>query len=395
MHVTSLYKPDRVGGAELFVESLAQQQVANGDAVAIAVVSRSAEPAIDEAGVSVYRMGHTTPFFIMDWATQPNWKRKYYKVAVQFGIGMLERLENAIRDFQPDVVNTHSLSELSPLIWPAVAKHGIPVVHTLHDFTSMCTNGSLYHDGHICGGQSSRCRVFAWYHRRHQRSVSAVTGVGSDVLARHLNAGFFHHVDPDLRRVIWNPVDTPKKSRVRLKPQKDEPVVFGYLARLEEAKGADVVLSALSHLPSSGWRMIMAGQSPSNKADYLNRSRGLPVEFPGYVNSNTFFNEIDCLIAAPVWPEAFGRTVAEAYLHGIPVIGSNLGGVAEQVKANHGGQLFEPGNAPALAALMRDFIIDHERLTLDTSLLHEFAARITPANVAKQYSDLYAKTCQS
>lgn len=63
----------------------------------------------------------------------------------------------------------------------------------------------------------------------------------------------------------------------------------------------------------------------------ISKTAGLPVEFPGYVEANNFFAGIDCLIVPPLWPEAFGRTVAEAILRGVPVIGANLAGVAEQI----------------------------------------------------------------
>ena len=51
-------------------------------------------------------------------------------------------------------------------------------------------------------------------------------------------------------------------------------------------------------------------------------AQGLPVEYVGFVERDDFFDRIDCLIVPSVWPEAFGRTVTESYMRGVPVIGN-------------------------------------------------------------------------
>ena len=50
--------------------------------------------------------------------------------------------------------------------------------------------------------------------------------------------------------------------------------------------------------------------------------------------------------------EAFGRVAIEAFAHGVPVLGSDLGGIAETVADDHNGFLFPPGDVAALAALI-------------------------------------------
>ncbi|MEA3535453.1 glycosyltransferase family 4 protein [Rhizobium sp. CC-YZS058] len=389
LHVTSLFAPDRVGGAELFVENLVSQQRILGHEVAVAAVTRRVEPPRRQGDATLYSLGHDTPFFVLDWPNQPGWKQKLYKIAVQRKGAVVGRLEAAIRDFRPDVVNTHSLSELTPTIWPMIARCGVPVVHTLHDFTSMCSNGSLFHDGHICDGSSIKCRLMTKYHRRQQRTVKAAVGVGSDILERHVRAGFFADVPVQNRKVIWNAIDAPTEARKRQPPPLGEPVVFGYLGRLEAPKGADVLLEALGLLPAEGWSLIMAGKAPDGLDQYRRKAAHHPVTFPGYVDADQFFEQIDCLVVPPLWPEAFGRTVTEALLRGIPVIGSDLAGVAEQIAASGAGFVFEPGNVMELAAAMRSVMDDRTRLLQAVNRQSAIAARVDPDRVAADYLDLY------
>ncbi|MDH6295056.1 Glycosyltransferase involved in cell wall bisynthesis [Agrobacterium fabrum] len=390
LQITSLFSPDRVGGAEIFVEDLARGLADKGHTVAVAAISREQQVSEQRDGFAIHRLGHTTPFFIGDWGQQPEWKRKYYKIAVQLDPCLIRRLARVIDEFRPDVVNTHSLSELTPLIWPMIRKRGIPLVHSLHDFTSMCTNGSLFHDGHICDGSSKKCRAFSYLHRRCQCAVDAVAGVGRDIVERHVRAGFFTHVPESRRTVIWNaisPPDAPKPCTARAP---GAPLVFGYLGRIEAAKGADLLMEALRFLPSQGWRLVMAGRAPDGIEAYQQKTAGLPVEFPGYVEANNFFAGIDCLIVPPLWPEAFGRTVAEAILRGVPVIGANLAGVAEQIGPERQERLFAPGNAAELAARMAEAMRNPAMLTETPETRERIRQGVAPETVVAAYEKLYS-----
>ena len=390
LQITSLFSPDRVGGAEIFVEDLARGLADKGHTVAVAAISREQQMPEERDGFAIHRLGHTTPFFIGDWRQQPEWKRKYYKIAVQLDPRLVRRLARVIDEFRPDVVNTHSLSELTPLIWPMIRKRGIPLVHSLHDFTSMCTNGSLFHDGHICDGSGKKCRAFSSLHRRCQCAVDAVAGVGRDIVERHVRAGFFTHVPESRRTVIWNPISSPDAPKPRIPRAPEAPLVFGYLGRIEAAKGADLLIEALRFLPSQGWRLVMAGRAPDGIKAYQQKAAGLPVEFPGYVEANNFFTGIDCLIVPPLWPEAFGRTVAEAILRGVPVIGANLAGVAEQIGPERQERLFAPGNAAELAARMAEAMRNPAMLTETPETRERIRQGVAPETVVAAYEKLYS-----
>jgi glycosyltransferase involved in cell wall biosynthesis len=386
LHVTSLFFPDRVGGAELLVDAISASQAEMGHEVAVAALSRSAQAAEKRDGVAVFRLGYSTPFFILDWPRQPRWKTQYYKFAVQFDFGFVRRLERVLDEFRPDIVNTHSLSELPPFVWRMIARRGVPLVHTLHDFTSMCTNGALFHEGHICDGSGTRCRMFSALHRRCHHGIRGVTAVGTDILSRHEQAGFFQEVPQTLRRVIWNPILPPAGTTPR---RKRKEISFGYLGRIEPSKGIDVLLQACRRLPKEGWRLTVAGQAIGGLDFYREAAAGLPVSFPGYMEIDSFFEDIDCLIVPPLWPEAFGRTVSESYLRGIPVIGSDLAGIAEQIGNDQRDWLFQPGNAEQLAEKMMDILQSPQKLDRPIIGRDKVAELTGPARVAGQYLDLY------
>jgi glycogen synthase len=387
LHLSSLYPPEQVGGAELMVETLARTQAGQGHAVAVACAARRVEAPTLQDGVTVYRTGHGTPFHILDWPERGRLDRLRYKLATQWNRQTLVQMARAVRDFAPDVVNTHSISELPPAIWPMLRRLGVPVVHTLHDFTSLCTNGAMVRHGRACDRQHLKCRIYAEPHRRCQRAVSAVAAVGSDLLDRHRAAGFFGAVPAALRRVIWNPV-AHGTAATRRERAPDAPMRFGYLGRIEPSKGSDVLLEACRLLPPQGWRLAVAGRAVDGLDRYRALAEGLPVSFVGYAERDGFLDGIDCLVVPPVWPEPFGRTVAEAYGRGVPVIGTAIGGIGEQI--GPGPWLVPPGDVPALAAAMARIVAEPGRLAEGLARASIVRDGTDPASVAAAYLDLYA-----
>lgn len=388
LHLNSLYHPEQVGGAELMVELLSETLVAGGHAVGVACLSREAEPPTLRSGVKIYRTGHGTPFHILDWPAQSKLNRLRYKLAVQWDARTVAHMASVVQAFKPDVVNTHSMSELTPRIWPMVKRLGVPLVHTLHDFTSLCTNGAMVRNGRACDAQHAKCRLYSLPHRFHQNAVDAVTGVGTNVLDRHLAAGFFAEVPGELRRVIWNPLALPDAPNAP-RPQVSTDLVFGFLGRIEPSKGIDVLIEATRRMPPSGWRLLVAGRAADGLDRYVRDAKGLPVEFIGFSERDAFLNRIDCLVVPPIWPEAFGRTVAEAYSQGVPVIGSRIGGIGEQIGNDLEDWLVPPGDAAALAAAMVRLVADPTRLADGLRNAGRVREGVAPARVAQSYLDIY------
>ena len=89
---------------------------------------------------------------------------------------------------------------------------------------------------------------------------------------------------------------------------------------------------------------------------------------------------LDVLVVPSVWQEAYGLTVREAFLSRTPVIGSDIAGIAEGIRDEVNGLLFETGNARALASRL-------ERLIADPALGPRLAAAAPPVKTDAQEAE--------
>jgi GT2 family glycosyltransferase len=80
------------------------------------------------------------------------------------------------------------------------------------------------------------------------------------------------------------------------------------------------------------------------------------------------FDDLDVLVVPSIWIENAPFIIREAFAAGVPVVTSDLGGMAEMVREGVDGLLFPAGDAAALGAILR-------RLADDRPLLDALGAR--------------------
>lgn len=140
---------------------------------------------------------------------------------------------------------------------------------------------------------------------------------------------------------------------------------IGYVGRLVEEKGVDLLLEAVVDLEGN-WRLFVLGDGPFKpRLVELSRELGLgervtflhPIPSP---EMPAYYRQLDVLVlpsrTARNWKEQFGRVLIEAMATGTPVVGSACGEIPNVI--GEAGLLFPENDAPSLAAhltrLMRD-----------------------------------------
>lgn len=394
LHLSSVYAPDSVGGAEKVAETLAQAAVRAGHTVGVCHVAREGGAARCQDGVTAYPFAHRNPIWIGDPVSRPAPLRQLNKVVTLFNALIAADFAKVIDDFQPDVVHSHSMVELPPFIWQVAARKGVPVVHTLHDYDLLCIRAALFKDGQRCERLHRACAAFSLVKRGQHRHIDHVVAVSRAVLDRHLAAGLFEHLPEERRHVIWNPVHGADGARACGGGPLNGPIRFGFLGRLVSEKGIEALLRACRELPASGWSLQVAGKAPGGEqamAPLTELARGLPVTFLGHVNPQAFLAGIDVLVVPSIWDEPFGLTALEAYAQGVAVIGSTRGAIRELVGGVSPTWLFDPDEPGALSARMRGLMSSGATPGWDARAL---LAQTRPDAVFDRYLEVYRQAAR-
>jgi len=173
--------------------------------------------------------------------------------------------------------------------------------------------------------------------------------------------------------------------------------IAGYVGRLVEEKGVDILLRAVAGLQGS-WRVYILGEGPARSALMtLARELGIAdrVSFDALIPSTrmpAYYQQLDALVlpsrTRPNWKEQFGRVLIEAMACGVPVVGSTCGEIPNVI--GDAGLVFPEEDASTL----RDVL---GRLMRDSALRADLAQRgrarvlahYTQAQIARETWEVY------
>ncbi|WP_458070123.1 glycosyltransferase family 4 protein [Rhodanobacter sp. BL-MT-08] len=201
-------------------------------------------------------------------------------------------------------------------------------------------------------------------------------------------------IPPELVQILYNPVNMdiykpdPEKGR-RARRQlgiPEDAIVVGYFGRMSDGKGIFTLLEAASAAMRDEPRLhcLWVGDGP-DAADLRgrvasHRETAHRHHFTGWMEEvHPLYNAISMLAFPSKRPETFGRVSVEAQACGVPVLGSDVGGVPETLLADITGVLLPPAQVTA----WRDAIV---KLT-DKALLQEMS-RAANAFVSQHFSTL-------
>jgi len=272
---------------------------------------------------------------------------------------------------KPDIAYVHNLyNYMSPSPIAAFKDMGVPVVMRVSDYNMVCPGTRVLRNGKPCFECIERGYANALRYRCHKGSFAATV---ARVVSMYLHdwAGVYNRVDrfitPSLfmrgvlvrlgvppERIQHVPSFYAERSAVGV-PEGDYILYMGSIARV---KGIEVLIRAMA-LVDTDTRLLLAGRDPDHErrrfetiADDLDLNGR--VEFVGFQEKETLsrlIRECRFVVVPSLWPDNCPMAVLEAFAHGKPVVGSNVGGIPEQI-TEQCGLLFEPGNAFDLAAKM-------------------------------------------
>jgi glycosyltransferase involved in cell wall biosynthesis len=428
LHVPYTYFPDASGGTEVYVRGLAKGLVARGYLSAVA--APAAVPSeYENDDVAVYR-------FAID-----------RRPRLELAYGVPDEIAAAgfraiLHKLRPRIVHLHArTAAVSVRLVDAAHDAGAGVVFTYHTPTASCARGTMMLFGEQpCDGviDRRRCTTCALTALGVPKSLARLAAAASGALGMDAaafagdgkalsplripgliaaNGKNFHDFIGNVDHVIavcqWvkevlerNGVPAEKimlsrqgmsQPAPQLQPKaahgRSGPLRIAYFGRIDRAKGPDLLARALNMIPGDNVRIdifaIRQSAGPDRDFEWLatqaqkdRRLRLQPAVAPDRVIG--IMAEYD-LIAIPSRCLETGPLVAlEAFAAGVPVLGANLGGIAELVRDGVDGILVAPDNAAAWAATIG--MLAEKRDVIDS-----LRARIMPPRTMDAAADDMAK----
>jgi len=236
---------------------------------------------------------------------------------------------------------------------------------------------------------------FSWMERYSYRHAShAITGnrEGVDVLRGKGYQGPVtvipqFGVDPDIYRP--SPSDLRDHSCFRI----------GYVGRLVEEKGVDILLRAVARLEGQ-WALSILGDGPFKQplqglVEELSLGGNVTFEMPLPSDETpAFYNRLDVLVlpsrTSRHWKEQFGRVLIEAMACGVPVLGSDSGEIPHVI--GDAGLIFPENDEEALRAQLSHIMKDEEARNSLSTKGRERAIRVyTQREIARATREVYVK----
>ena len=297
---------------------------------------------------------------------------------------------------RPAVAHFHNIfPNLSIAAFAACRSQGVPVVWTLHNYRLGCAAGSLYRSGAPCRlclswGPLPAAR-YACYHGSHLQSgwvagihwLLRTTGVVQSRVTRFVALSeFSRHQFLDMglpaRRIAVKPNHLGFDPTPRATPG----AALLYAGRLDETKGLDVVIEALTALPDA--QLLIAGVGPHEPAlRAMAAPLGDRIQFLGQLASPALYRRLADARALVLPTRLFENcpmSVLEAFAHGVPVVASSVGSVPELVREGINGRLAPPGDVAAWRAVLADVLADRAQVEiLGRGARRCFEERFAPA----------------
>ncbi len=285
------------------------------------------------------------------------WSRRWYR-----------EFSALLKRDRPDVVHVHNFFPLiSPAVYYACRKAGVPLVQTLHNYRLLCPAATLYRDGDVCEECLQHGLIRGVRHGCYQGSK-----LGTSALALMLQVhrslrtwskmvNCYIALTEFSRRKLMDGGLPASKIRVKpnfvlpdpgMRERRGHYALFA--GRLVDPKGLPTLLEAWKLLRTPV-PLVIIGDGPDRERlqEQLKDPAFKSVEYRGRLSHEATIEAMKgarFLIFPSEWYEGFPVTIAESFACGVPVVCSRLGSMQEIVADGRTGLHFRPTEADDLAA---------------------------------------------
>jgi len=260
----------------------------------------------------------------------------------RFDPALLFRVSRAIRDVEPDVVQTHNIKSHA-LVAPTRGARRWVAFH--HGYTDTDWKVRAYN------------RLDRWALRHADAVVTPCAAFAADLAA----AG----IDPRRITVLHNAVEPPRPIEMELARRAlriETALTVVAVGRLSREKGHDLLIDACAALPP--WLrertlVLIAGEGPE-RAALMRRAAagGVRLRLDGFQHDIRAWYAAADVFVLPSRSEGSPNVLLEALAAGCVVVASRVGGVPEIAEDGGSAALVAPDDTPAMSAAIARALTD-------------------------------------
>lgn len=346
--INNIYPPFHRGGAEQVVVKTVEGLRAAGHEVILITASPEGDTVEKQPGLTIYRFTPPNIYFYTKAHEHHAAMRMLWHLINLFHWPVAQRVKRIVQQEQPDIVHTHNLMGLSFLIPRIIASLQIPHVHTVHDVQLVEPSGIILkekeHEWRYRGFPS---KLYTAVVRWLFGSPHVVISPSKFLLKFYQERGFFPH---SKGTVVRNPLTFTWHSSHE--QRRDSTVMhFLYVGQIESHKGITVLVDAFLQLKEHHIVLHIVGSGSLLSSITKQTASDPRVVMHGRVERDELarlFSTIDMTIVPSRCYENSPTVIFESFSFGVPVLASNVEGIAELIDEEKNGMTFQPGDVASL-----------------------------------------------
>jgi len=350
LFINVLYEPYIGGGAEVTLKNLVKGIQGLGHEVKVLTFwdKDDKDEMVDE--IPVYRAKIPNIYLPYGEKRQVLLKRRLWHLLDIYNPLAKKIVHKQIKKFRPDIVSIHNTQGWSCSIWDAADEANVPAIQVLHDLYLLCPT-NMFKNNSLCKKRCLICKLIRFPYKPKSNKLKAVVGVSNFILNHYLSYGYFK--DVPIKKVIYNSRKLDTSIDKKIDPNY---INFGFIGTLAANEGIEVLLKTYHKIKKTNYRLFIAGSGKEDYEEHLkSKFKDDSIIFMGRVNPKDFFEKVDVTIVPSIGYDSFPGVIVESLAFGIPVIGSNIGGIPEMISEGINGILFTPYNEEDLIEKMLKF----------------------------------------
>lgn len=279
-------------------------------------------------------------------------------IKIVYSIEAKRKLEKLIKKTKPDIAHLHIFQhQLSTSVLDVLKKYNIPIVYTAHDLKMICPNYKMLTHGNIC----EKCKGEKYINCLKNKCIKDSTVKSSiAMIEAYMNKwrGAYNKIDfiitpsqfyrnkfiefgVDEKRVTYIPNFLSMEETEYDKLSENNYLL--YFGRLSEEKGILTLVKAMNGIDTT-LKILGSGPLKEEIKEFIEKEKIENIEMLGFKSGkelNTIIANAKAVILPSEWYENGPYSGIETLKLGVPIIGSDLGGIPELIDDGKNGFIFK------------------------------------------------------